>query len=108
MEIGDNCLIENIKNYIANYRIGDHTLIENVDIILVDRETSFGNNVEVSILNETGGREVPIHDRLSAHQAYMLGLYRHRPKLITHGSSIPATSKIRALATIARLRGPAA
>ena len=82
VEIGDNCLIENIKNYIANYRIGDHTLIENVDIILVDRDTSFGNNVEVSILNETGGREVPIHDRLSAHQAYMLGLYRHRPKLI--------------------------
>ena len=84
VEIGDNCLIENIKNYIANYRIGDHTLIENVDIILVDRDTSFGNNVEVSILNETGGREVPIHDRLSAHQAYMLGLYRHRPKLITN------------------------
>ena len=84
VEIGDNCLIENIKNYIANYRIGDHTLIENVDIILVDRDTSFGNNVEVSILNETGGREVPIHDRLSAHQAYMLGLYRHRPKLIAN------------------------
>ena len=34
------------------------------------------------MLNETGGREVPINDKLSAHQAYILALYRHRPELI--------------------------
>lgn len=80
--VGDNCCIENVKNYIANYTIGHDTFIENVDIILVDRETSFGNGVEVSVLNETGGREVMIHDRLSAHEAYIMALYRHRPQLI--------------------------
>ncbi len=80
--VGDNCYIENVKNYLANYEIGDHTFIENVDIILVDGRSRFGNGVEVSVLNETGGREVYIHDRLSAHQAYIMALYRHRPALI--------------------------
>jgi len=80
--VGDCCCIENIQNYIANYEIGDHTFIENVDIILVDGLSKFGNGVEVAVLNETGGREVLINDKLSAHQAYILALYRHRPELI--------------------------
>ena len=80
--IGDDCCIENIKNYIANYDIADNCFIENVDIILCDGPTSFGNGVEVAVLNETGGREVVIHDRLTAHEAYLETFYRHRPLLI--------------------------
>ena len=80
--VGNHCCIENVKNYIANYEIGDYTFIENVDIILVDGRSKFGNGVEVAVLNETGGREVMMHDRLSAHQAYIMALYRHRPVLI--------------------------
>ena len=80
--VGNHCCIENVKNYIANYEIGDYTFIENVDIILVDGRSKFGNGVEVAVLNETGGREVMMHDRLSAHQAYIMALYRHRPALI--------------------------
>ena len=86
--VGDNCCIENIQNYIANYEIGHDTFIENVDIILVDGLSKFGNGVEVSVLNETGGREVLINDKLSAHQAYILALYRHRPELICRMKSI--------------------
>ena len=86
--VGDNCCIENIQNYIANYEIGSDTFIENVDIILVDGLTTFGNGVEVAVLNETGGREVLINDKLSAHQAYILALYRHRPELISRMKSI--------------------
>jgi hypothetical protein len=82
VEVGDNCCIESVNNYIANYRIGHDTFIENVDIIICDGESSFGNGVEVSVLNETGGREVTIYDRLSAQQAYVMALYRHRPELI--------------------------
>ena len=81
--VGNNCCIENIHNYIANYEIGNDTFIENVDIILVSGISRFGNGVEVSVLNETGGREVLINDRLSAHQAYIMALYRHRPELIS-------------------------
>ncbi len=80
--IGDNCCVENVKNYIANYTIGEDTFIENVDIILVDAPTTFGNGIQVSVLNETGGREVTIYDRLSSQQAYVMALYRHRPELI--------------------------
>lgn len=80
--VGDDCCIENVKNYIANYEIGDGTFIENVDILLTDGPSSFGNGVEVSVMNETGGREVVIFDRLSAQTAYIMALYRHRPGLV--------------------------
>lgn len=88
VSVGDNCCIENIQNYIANYEIGSDTFIENVDIILVDGLSTFGNGVEVAVLNETGGREVLMNDKLSAHQAYILALYRHRPELINRMKSI--------------------
>lgn len=80
--VDDDCCIENVKNYIANYNIGSHTFIENVDIILTDCFSSFGNGVEVSVMSETGGREVMIYDRLSAQTAYVMALYRHRPMMI--------------------------
>ena len=64
--LGDNILIENTHNYIANYRIKDNCYIENVNVMVVEGESSFGNNVQVSVLNETGGREVPIYNQLSA------------------------------------------
>lgn len=82
VSIGNNCCIENVQSYIANYEIGDETYIENIDVMVVDGLSKFGNSVEVSVLNETGGREVLINDKLSAHQAYIQALYRHRPELI--------------------------
>ncbi len=81
--VGDNCCIENVKNYIANYEIGHDTFIENVDIILTDGVSSFGNGVEASVLSETGGREVMIFDNLTAQTAYVMALYRHRPEMIS-------------------------
>ena len=82
VSLGDDCLVENVTDYIANYDIGPHTYIENVDLIFVDGPSCFGNGVEVSVLNETGGREVKMYDRLSAQTAYILAMYRHRPALI--------------------------
>ena len=81
--VGDDCCIENVKNYIANYTIGSGTFIENVDIILADGVSTFGNGVEVSVLNETGGCEVMMYDRLSAQLAYIMAFYRHRPSLLS-------------------------
>ena len=48
----------------------------------MDGQSEFGNGVEVSVLNEMGGREVPISNKLSAHLAYIMALYRHRPELV--------------------------
>jgi len=81
-ELGDNVLIENVQSYIANYTIGNNTLIQNLDRMVTDEKSTFGNGTEVAVLNETGGREVMINDKLSAHVAYIQALYRHRPELI--------------------------
>jgi len=86
--VGDDSLIENVSNYIANYDIGSHTYIENVDLMVCEGPCAFGNGVEVSVLNETGGREVKIYDRLSAQIAYVLAMYRHRPGLISRISAM--------------------
>lgn len=79
--IGNDVLIENIANYIANYEIGERSFIQNVDLIVTDGYSAFGNGTLVSVLNETGGREVPIFNSLSAHLAYIVALYRHHPIL---------------------------
>lgn len=80
--IGDNVYIHKVRNHIANYVIEDDVVIENVDIIEVVNRTSFGNGCKAKVLNETGGREVPVFDYLSAHLAYIIALYRYRPQLI--------------------------
>jgi len=80
--IGNNVYINQVKNYIANYVIEDDVLIENVDLLAVEGESSFGNGTEVAVVNEAGGREIPIYDHLSAHTAYIIAFYRHRPKVI--------------------------
>jgi len=83
-----NCIIENdvfidqIHNYIANYRIKEGTYIENVNLLMVEGQSAFGNGVKVPVMNEGGGREIPIFDYLSAPLAYILTLYRHRPTVI--------------------------
>ena len=86
--IGDGCCIRSVREYIANYDIADSVLIDNVGTILTDSESSFGNGVKVSVLNETGGREVIMHDGLSAHEAYMIALYRHRPAFVEKMNTI--------------------
>ena len=81
-EVGNEAHLYNIHNYIANYHIGDNTCIENVNAILVDGKSTFGNGVRVPVMNEGGGREIPIFNELSASLAYILTLYRHRPAMI--------------------------
>jgi len=81
-KIGSNVYINNVNNYIANYVIEDDAVIDNIDLLAVEGATSFGNGVEVVVLNEAGGREILIYDGLTAQIAYILALYRHRPKLV--------------------------
>ncbi len=80
--IGSDVLICNIGDYIANYTIGDNVIIRNCEKIHTEGISSFGNGTEVAVLNETGGRSVKIWDRLSAHEAYIIALYRHRIKAV--------------------------
>jgi carbonic anhydrase/acetyltransferase-like protein (isoleucine patch superfamily) len=81
-EIGSDVLISNIGEYIANYHIEDDVIITNCGKVHTEGVSTFGNGTEVAVLNETGGRSVKIWDQLSAHQAYIIALYRHRVKAI--------------------------
>ena len=80
--IGDQVLINHVKNYIANYSIGNHVVIDNIDLCAVDGKTSFGNGFHIEVLDETGGRNVIIYNELSAHLAYVQAFYKHRSKTI--------------------------
>ena len=80
--IGDNVFICAVRNYIANYIIEDDAVIDNIDLLAVDGPSAFGNGTRVAVVNEAGGRDIPIYDRLSAHTAYILAFYRHRPRVI--------------------------
>jgi hypothetical protein len=78
-EISDKIYISEVKS-LANYHIEEDVAIENVGSMDVQGESSFGNGTEIEILNEGGGRELPIFDRLSAQVAYLSVLYRHDPE----------------------------
>jgi hypothetical protein len=78
--IKHNALVSNVKSYIANYTINENVIIYNLNELAVENRSSFGNGVRVKVINESGGREIPIYDHLSSHVAYILALYRHRTK----------------------------
>ena len=80
--IGDEVLIHGIRNYMVHYEVGDRAVIQNCDLIIKEGHSRFGNGTRVAVLNEAGGRELPIFNRLSAPLAYIMVFYRHRPRVI--------------------------
>jgi hypothetical protein len=81
-KVGANAMISNTGDYIANYDIEPEVVIKNCGKISTEGKTSFGNGQSIAVLNETGGRAVKMWDRLSAHEAYIIALYRHRSKAV--------------------------
>ncbi len=79
--IGNNVTIRDVKT-IGNYIIEDDVVIQNVSSLAVEGETSFGNGIKLSVLNEGGGRELMIYDKLSSQIAYVLVTCRHDPVLV--------------------------
>lgn len=80
--IGNDVYINQVRNYISNYIVEDDVIIEDVDIISVNEESTFGNGTVVSVLCETGGREIKICDYLSAQIAHVYVMYRDRTQTI--------------------------
>lgn len=75
VEIGDNCLIENVRGYINNYYIGDDCLISNVHSIETTPDASYGEGTVISVLNEVGDGNVMIFDGLSSQLASLMVKY---------------------------------
>jgi carbonic anhydrase/acetyltransferase-like protein (isoleucine patch superfamily) len=74
--IEDGSFISNV-NQLVNYKIEANTVIENVNKISADENSSFGIGVKISVLNEAGGRELPLIPNLSSQIAYLIANYRH-------------------------------
>jgi len=80
--IGNGCRIANVGVHIANYDIDAHVCIENVGLMQTHPGSRFGNGIEINVLNEAGGREIVLFDKLSAQFAYMMCLHRYRPRTV--------------------------
>ncbi len=80
--VGDDVYIAHVHSQIANYEIGERAYISNIDCLAVEGESSFGNGVQVAVLDETGSRSLPIYAGLSAQVAYLLAWYKFEQKAI--------------------------
>jgi len=80
--IGNNVKIEHV-NFLYNYQIGDDSILENIGTLTVNGDSTFGNGTEVEVLNEAGGRTLPIYDTLSAQIAWLMVMCRHENQLIS-------------------------
>ena len=77
----DNVLVDSV-GFTANYDFEERVIVRNVGTLVVDGVSSFANGTGIQIVNEAGGRELPIYDRLSAQIAYLLVMYRHKSRFL--------------------------
>ncbi len=87
VKIGNNVYINNIGSYIADTVILDGAYIENAGVIEYTGG-SFGKGIKAEVINEGGGREVPLHTGLTAQTAYMAAIYRNRHEAIARFEAI--------------------
>ncbi|MBR1689025.1 MAG: DUF4954 family protein [Prevotella sp.] len=71
--IGNDCLIENVGNYINNYTIGNDCYISNICTMETIEGATYGEGHVVSVLNEMGdGNLILFHDLNSQLAAFMV------------------------------------
>jgi len=78
--VGDNCLIENIGNYINNYTIGSDCYISNVCTLETTEGATYGQGNLISVLNEVGdGNLILFNDLNSQFAAFMVNHFGNKP-----------------------------
>ena len=70
--VGDNCLIENIGNYMNNVIVGDQCHISNVCTIETRPDANYGQGILISVLNEVGKGNLLIFDGLNSQLAALM------------------------------------
>jgi NDP-sugar pyrophosphorylase family protein len=86
-EIDNNVYISDVRN-LSNYIIEENVSIENAGSVTTGDESTFGNGTSIDVLNEGGGRELKIFDRLTSQIAYLAVLYRHDREFSNNLSSL--------------------
>ena len=67
--VGDDCLIENVGNFINNYTIGDDCYISNISTMETTEGATYGEGNLVSVLNEVGEGNVILFSYLNSQLA---------------------------------------
>ena len=86
--IGDDCLIENVGNFINNYTIGDDCYISNISTMETTEGATYGEGNLVSVLNEVGEGNVILFSDLNSQLAAFM---------VKHFSNKELKEKIRLL-----------
>ena len=84
--IGDNCLIENIGNYLNNVTIGDGCYISNVSTIDTQGSPDYGQGHTISVLNEVGDGNLLLLTELNSQLAALM---------VKHGYNKPLMEAIK-------------
>ena len=80
--IGDDCLIENVGNFINNYTIGDDCYISNISTMETTEGATYGEGNLVSVLNEVGeGNVILFSDLNSQLAAFMVKHFPEKEKI---------------------------
>ncbi|MBP5365558.1 MAG: DUF4954 family protein [Bacteroidales bacterium] len=79
--IGSNCYINQVA-LLAGYNVGTGTSITNCGNITSCNSATFGVGTVVSVINEAGGREVPLSTELNSNLAYLLSTHCYRRNML--------------------------
>ena len=70
--IGDNCLVENIGNYMNNVTVGDGCYISNVSTIDTMGNPNYGQGHTIAVLNEVGDGNLLLLNELNSQLAALM------------------------------------
>ena len=84
--IGDNCLIENIGNYLNNVTIGDGCYISNVSTVDTLGHPNYGQGHTIAVLNEVGDGNLLLLRDLNSQLAALM---------VKHGDNKPMMEAIK-------------
>ena len=70
--IGDNCLVENIGNYMNNVSVGDGCYISNVSTIDTMGDPNYGQGHTIAVLNEVGDGNLLLLNELNSQLAALM------------------------------------
>ncbi len=87
LRINGDVRIENVGR-IGGYEIRSGARIENTAVVESATDSRFGTGVPVAVVNENGGRAVPLSPYLTAQTAYVIAMCRHRPQTVSRLSAM--------------------
>ena len=79
--VGDNCLIENVNNYINNYTIGDNCYISNIATLETSEGATYGQGNIISAGSPSCESNIMLFTRLSSQLAALMMKYSHDKEL---------------------------